>query len=309
MASLLEVVRVGDNVSLPAFLKAYGSIPLVLKIAGPILLGLVGFTLGALSLKRYREQAAYAEKLRIHSRELEQRNQALSELNEALDSLVYTASHDLKTPVVNFKGMINMLKMVKDRPNSGEMINQIVEKLEIASDRFMVTISDLLDVSRVEKQLDQVNERLNIQTEVQTVLTNMEEQVRKSQAKIRIEATDAPGILIPRQAFQSILQNLLSNSIKYAHPDRTPEILVRSFVRDERLHITVQDNGQGIDLKENGDKLFRMFSRLHDGPGSSGVGLYIVKRTLDKAGGTVSVESEPGIGSTFQLSFPKPFIP
>jgi signal transduction histidine kinase len=101
----------------------------------------------------------------------------------------------------------------------------------------------------------------------------------------------------------SVLLNLVSNALKYRHPDRAPVVQVRSYREQGRLVVRVQDNGLGLSKAQQG-KLFRLFQRLHPHVEGTGVGLYLVKKILDHAGGSIQVESELGQGSTFIAVFP-----
>lgn len=309
LAAAGRVVMSGMGFNLANFIEEYRKFPLPLKFVGPTIMGIVGYTFARLNQRRFRENAIYTERLHHHSEALKRRNESLIELNEALDSLVYTASHDLKTPVVNFKGLLTMLKMVKDRPDSEAMIDDIIGKLEVSSDRFMDTITNLLNISKIEKQIAGPPERIAIHELVEDILRDMQDQIQHSQARIEIDTHAASQILTTSQNLRSVLQNLLSNAIKYSVPGRNPIIQVKSAIQEGQFQIQVKDNGQGIDLEANKDKMFRMFSRLSDQTAGTGVGLYIVKRTMEKIGGDVTVDSEPGRGTIFQLSFPANCIP
>jgi signal transduction histidine kinase len=105
------------------------------------------------------------------------------------------------------------------------------------------------------------------------------------------------------QHLRSLLYNLLSNALKYRHPDRPPVVQLRCHHAATATVLEVQDNGLGLTLDQQ-HKLFAMFRRLHDHVAGSGVGLYMVKRMIENAGGTIAVQSEAGIGSTFTVTFP-----
>ena len=309
VASALEVLRLELPLNLPRILEAYGHIPLVLKLIGPTLLGLIGLFVARLSLKRIREQEVYAARLLEQAEDLKKQNQALTELNEMLDSLVYTASHDLKTPVVNFKSLIAMLRSVKDRPNSGKMVEDILDKLDHSSDRFLATIADLLNVSRVSQDSEEALTRVEIARLVDDVVQDMGHLVKSTNAKIVVEVAAAPALMIQESRLHSILQNLIGNALKYVRPGVDAVIEVRSQVHNDHFSLSVSDNGVGIDLSKFGGKLFKMFSRLHDAKGDgNGIGLFIVKRTVEKLGGRIEVRSEVGVGTTFEILLPNNFI-
>ncbi|MFD3003322.1 ATP-binding protein [Pontibacter toksunensis] len=101
---------------------------------------------------------------------------------------------------------------------------------------------------------------------------------------------------------RSIVYNLLSNALKYKSPERKPHIKVTARTAPGYVLLSVEDNGLGMNMADEG-KIFSMFKRLHDQVEGSGIGLYIVRRIVENAGGFIEVESEVGIGSTFSVSF------
>lgn len=101
---------------------------------------------------------------------------------------------------------------------------------------------------------------------------------------------------------ESIILNLLSNAIKYKGEDK-PHIKVKVWKEDNRVKFSVQDNGRGMDLEKYGDKLFGMYNTFHDNSNAKGIGLYITKNQVEALGGSITVESRPGIGSIFLIDF------
>jgi signal transduction histidine kinase len=97
----------------------------------------------------------------------------------------------------------------------------------------------------------------------------------------------------------SVLKNLISNAIKYRDDERALQIELESKRENDKVLVTVKDNGIGIDLKKYGDRLFKVFSRLTDRADGTGIGLYIVRNLVEGNGGSIKVESEPGKGTTF----------
>ena len=103
---------------------------------------------------------------------------------------------------------------------------------------------------------------------------------------------------------RSLVYNLLSNAVKYRAPDRAPVVHLRAYQTPQGPTVLeVHDNGLGLDKAQQA-KLFGMFQRLHTHVEGSGIGLYIVKKIIENAGGTIAVQSQPGIGTTFTVSFP-----
>ena len=127
--------------------------------------------------------------------------------------------------------------------------------------------------------------------------------ISKNNATIIEEIDKCRKIKFVRKNLKSILYNLISNGIKYRSPDREPVVTVRCETSSSSLTLLVQDNGLGIKA-ENIDKVFTMFKRFHDHVEGTGIGLYIVKRIIENAGGTIAVESKEGEGSMFKIHLP-----
>jgi signal transduction histidine kinase len=109
-------------------------------------------------------------------------------------------------------------------------------------------------------------------------------------------------VLFAEKNLRSVVFNLLSNALKYCCPDRVPEVRIRARAEAEYVVLEVQDNGLGLDAR-NEQKLFGMFQRFHDHVEGSGIGLYMVKKMMENTGGRIAVQSELGVGSTFMVYF------
>ncbi|MBX9851972.1 MAG: GHKL domain-containing protein [Cytophagaceae bacterium] len=106
-----------------------------------------------------------------------------------------------------------------------------------------------------------------------------------------------------RTCLKSIIYNLLSNAIKYRSPQRNPIVEFKTEMSHDCLCLLIKDNGLGIDLQRNKQKLFSIFKRFHDHVEGAGIGLYTVKKLVEKFEGNIDVESEPGVGTTFRINF------
>jgi signal transduction histidine kinase len=278
----------------------------------PFILGGVFFFLGVNVDRRLKSekdmQATLIEKAQIQkdlANQLQQQNDELRELNATMDGLVYTASHDLKTPVINFESLLNMLRMVKDQPGQEKMVDEIINRMDAATKRFQLTIGDLLQVSRIEREEEVVSEVIHLKEIVQEIQGALSEFVKENNATILDEMVD-DVVFATRAAMTSVFQNLITNAVKYRSNDRDPVLRVTSKVVDGNLQITFADNGSGIDLERQGPKMFKMFTRFHTKSEGTGIGLYIVKRTLVKLGGDIRVESQLEVGTSFIITLPQP---
>ena len=100
------------------------------------------------------------------------------------------------------------------------------------------------------------------------------------------------------------MYNLITNALKYRAHEHPPLVKVRSEKKGRFLYLTVEDNGLGMDLERDGQKLFGMFKRIHDHVEGSGVGLHLIKKMIENSGGSIEVESKLGKGSVFTVALP-----
>lgn len=305
LATAIEMIRLEIPFSFSNLFNLHGNTPLLLIIdTAPIFLGMFSCLVGIASEKLVSVQRREKKVLQAHNEELEKRNSDLQELNAMLDGLVYTASHDLKTPVINFRSMLTMLRKVRQKPGQDAMEEAIIEKLEKATLKFQSTISDLLDISRLEKQFGDDFAATDVKQTVQNVLESVSEMISQKEATLQLDLKGPEKIWFSTSSLQSILLNLISNSLKYAAKERKPEILIRTLSKGDQLVMEVKDNGIGMDMDTVKHKLFKMFTRMSTQAEGSGIGLYIVKRTVEKSNGKVEVESQLGQGSLFRITLP-----
>ncbi|MBF8962690.1 GAF domain-containing sensor histidine kinase [Pontibacter sp. FD36] len=236
--------------------------------------------------------------------ELQRKNSMLRDANFDLDSFVFTASHDLKSPVANIEGLISILSdAVEKNEMDREEIKQITAMMKASLKRFSTTIRDLTTIVELDKTgADEQAAALDLYDIMESVKQDLQSLIVESGAEIEAIATDSRLTGFSLKNFKSILSNLVSNAIKYRSPDRTPKVIVKLEKSDGKSYLSVQDNGLGIPAKKQ-HNVFTMFKRLHDHVEGSGIGLYIVKRMVDRVQGEIKVESELDKGTTFTIVF------
>ncbi len=233
--------------------------------------------------------------------ELEQTNNNLVRINNDLDNFVYTASHDLKAPIINLEGLVRKLHR-EVQPEQGR-IGYIMELITGTIETFKKTIQTLTDISRIQKSVSEDETTINLQTLLADIQTSIRDMTESSGARIEADFREVPQIHFSQKNLQSILYNLISNAIKYRSPDRRPVVRISTTRGDGFTVLRVQDNGLGISAAQQ-EKLYTMFKRFHDHVEGSGVGLYIVKRIIENAGGMIEAESTEGVGTSFNVYFP-----
>ncbi len=145
-------------------------------------------------------------------------------------------------------------------------------------------------------------EELSIEEVINKIWLDLAAMIEESGVRLDIDVSDCPPIRFSAKNMRSIFYNLLSNAIKYRSPKRQPVVRVRCEETSDYQVLTVADNGLGMDMKEK-HKIFAMFKRLHDHIEGTGLGLYIIKKIIENAGGKIDVESQVDVGSTFKVYF------
>lgn len=233
------------------------------------------------------------EFFRIHE-EVQRRSQEM-------EQFVYTVSHDLKSPLVTSMSFLAFLKEDMQEGNV-EAVAESIKCLERAHRRMQQLIDDLLHLSRVgsmELQLQNVD----VQDLVQTVVQSLAEELRKKHLTVEL-AGDLPVVVADYRRVQQIIENLIINAIKYGVSGRDPRVRIFAKETESDVRYCIKDNGPGIQ-KQFHEKIFGLFQRLDNSEEGTGVGLTIVSRAMQRHGGKVWVQSEPGHGCEFWLSFPK----
>ena len=169
-------------------------------------------------------------------------------------------------------------------------------------DRFKRTIEHLTAVTKLQKENARPAAPINLAQLIREVSLNLGPLMQESQAELEIDVAAYPTLSFTEKNLRSVVYNLLSNALKYRHPNRPARICIRSWAEDNYAVLTVQDNGLGLNM-DNKDKVFAMFERLHDHVESSGIGLYMVRRIVENAGGRIEVASQLGEGTTFTIYF------
>jgi PAS domain S-box-containing protein len=216
------------------------------------------------------------------------------------DTFIYTASHDLQAPMNNIEGLVKALKEKTD-PEESKMLMGMIDK---SIQRFRKKIQELSELGKVQEEAKNKLDTIEFQPIFQEVILDLEEEIRSSEGKIQVDFSKAPLIAFSPRNLKSIIQNLISNSLKYKSPERNLVVNVETKkVNNEYILLSVEDNGIGI-RDEDKEKVFRMYQRLHNDSKGTGVGMAIVKRIVDNVGGKIELESNLGHGTTFKIYFP-----
>jgi len=279
-------------------------------------LGKLGF-----AVRRALAEAANKRQRRLAEEEKERLYAEIAAKNIELEELVYISSHDLRTPLVNIQGFTHTLResfeqlraCAEKHPEIAEFKELFADKIPVAltfisdsSMRMADLLNSLLSISRMKRTPLQL-ELLDMTRLVNDIVLNNAYVITAKNAKIAVGALPpCPG---DRVMMIRVFSNLLDNALKYCHPDRPPEIKIEGVRAGGRLRYTVEDNGLGVE-KNGLEKIWQLFYRRNPGgvPGE-GIGLSMLKKIVERHGGTVGVESEPGRWTRFTVDLPEAALP
>ena len=229
--------------------------------------------------------------------ELKKSFELVSDQNKRLLNFSYIVSHNLRSHTSNIQSISTFLEIAETQEERDEMI----DLLKKVSNSLNETMSNLNEVVNIRTNINLTVEKLHLKNNIDNTIVILNDQIAKKNAEINLAVPDHVIINYNSAYLESILYNLISNAIRYSHPDRNPVVNI-SFDENENI-LRVSDNGIGIDLKKNGEKLFGMYKTFNNNPDSKGVGLFITKNQIDAMGGWVKVESEINKGTTFLIFF------
>ncbi|MGV3538582.1 MAG: ATP-binding protein [Rufibacter sp.] len=222
-------------------------------------------------------------------------NMRLLDLNGRLEDFVRLAAHDLLSPANNLKRLLEL----QGEETLGASAQKIASLARAEAERLHKTILGLLDIIRVQEVSSQRIAEIHCSEVFKEVTEELRSLIEKQNALLRADFSLAPKVIYPDGYFRSILRNLLSNALKYADPYRRPVIEVTTRREGDMVVLQISDNGIGMDLRKNYDQLFKPFKRLHSKIEGNGLGLHVIKTIVERNGGGIEVQSQPGQGTTF----------
>ena len=224
-----------------------------------------------------------------------QKNDQLQKANAELDRFVYSASHDLRAPLSSLLGLIEVAKL--DHTGMDHYLDMMKNKIHVLED----FIKEIISYSR-NARMDVRKQPVKLKKTVEEVTEALTFSVGNPDISIENLVADDLVLHTDSMRLKIVLSNLIDNSLKYRDANKEkPFIRIEALEKDDVKVIVVKDNGLGIDQLYI-DKIFNMFFRASEQSKGSGLGLYIVKETLNKINGSIKVESSLGSGTTFMVS-------
>jgi len=239
------------------------------------------------------------DKVKKRTRKLKLTVDKLNKSVTELDRFVYSASHDLSAPLKSIKGLVHIARLDDREATLSVHLNYIEQSIL----KLETVIQDLIQFSR-NSRTKIVREQVNLSLLLKEVIDSFKFIHGYASIKIDVQVPDNTIIITDRQRIQMLLQNLVSNAIKYSDFNKAERWVLVQFTHTEaEWTLVVKDNGIGIG-KEHLDKVFNMFYRATELSDGTGLGLFIVKEAVEKLNGRLKLESIEGEGSVFTAAFP-----
>lgn len=218
--------------------------------------------------------------------------------NQQLKSFTHILSHNIRNHASN----LALISSLIDTEELGKDNAALFEKIKNISIGLNETLEDLSEAIKIKENVvkSEINDFVAIASKVLDIFAS-DLEVNKIKIEISFESLQ---VCFPRIYLESILTNLISNAIKYRDPDKNPLIILKTYQdNNQNTVLECRDNGLGIDLALHGKKLFGLYKTFHDRRDAHGVGLFLVKTQIESQGGRIGVESSPGVGSVFKITF------
>ncbi|MCE2611421.1 PAS domain S-box protein [Flavobacteriaceae bacterium D16] len=237
--------------------------------------------------------------LKHKEKELQDLISVTSVQNKQLINFAHIVSHNLRSHSANFS---MLLEFLVNETDEGEKEN-LVKMLTVASDNLLETLDNLNEVVAISTNVNLEKKPVNLVKKINAVEQNLSAFLKKNNAQIINEIPHDTKVSVVPAYLDSILMNFITNSVKYRDPQRDPLVKLTLDQCDDYTVLSITDNGLGIDLEKYGEKLYGMYKTFHDNPDARGIGLYITKNQVEAMNGKITVNSDPGKGSTFNIHF------
>ena len=219
--------------------------------------------------------------------------------NESLNNFAHIVSHNLRSHAGNMESILKLLDLTTDNNEQKELLAYL-KKISANLNQTIEHLSETVkaqNISGIPKTNIQISHTINDALDVLRATIN------ETKAIIIHDIAEYSEIEYVTAYLESIILNLISNAIKYRKPKTQPIIEIKAFLEDGKKCLSVQDNGQGIDLAAHGHKIFGMYKTFHENPDAVGIGLFITRNQIESLGGKIIVESDFGKGTKFTIKF------
>lgn len=230
------------------------------------------------------------------SEQIEEKNHQLSRINQYLDDLVHATAHDLRVPVARLQLLVEAFQDL-----SSEQRKKVLPKIIRSVHNLDITLKGLIQVIELHSYPEELKQNIPLKEIIEYVLERKQDIIREAGAIIRIEEEESCTLNYVKSYLYTIIDNMISNAIKYRKPDQPLELNIKLKRQKEYCLMAFEDNGVGINLLKYREQLFLPFRRINKRVEGMGLGLYIIQTILEKNGGYIEVNSQPDKGSVFKI--------
>jgi signal transduction histidine kinase len=231
--------------------------------------------------------------------ELQESSKIIADRNARLTNFAHIVSHNIRNHSRNISSLI---ELTKNEINE-EIKQELFILLQNVSSSLNDTLHDLLKIVQVQTDTKTEKAQVSFEQAFDSVMKVLSADILKTESLIDADFSICRSVEYVPAYLESIMLNLISNAIKYRYPERQAVIKIRSSIENERPVLKISDNGLGIDLTHNAQKIFNLYQTFHNHPEAKGIGLYITKNQIESMDGKIEVESAAGEGTTFKITF------
>jgi PAS domain S-box-containing protein len=224
----------------------------------------------------------------------------LMQRNRDLQQFAHIVSHNVRGPLSTILGLVDLLQY----DLSPEDVKLYISSIKITADKLDDVVRDLNKILQVRRELSEPKTTVKFNAIVSEITSGIAQLISDSNTTITTDFTQVDELLTVRSYLYAIFYNLITNSIKFCKPDVPPFIKIWTELHDGKIIICFRDNGIGIDMAHNREKIFMLYQRFNFDVEGKGLGLFMCKTQIEVLNGKIEVESQPGEGATFRLIFP-----
>lgn len=237
------------------------------------------------------------DKSKRKEKELRSSFEFLEHQNKRLQNFAYMVSHNLRSHTNNLQYLVKM----HEESEVPDEKTEIFKHISTISDGLKTTIQHLNEIVKIESDIQQKRVPIRFESVLQHVLSVLDNNIEQTDAIIEFDFGACPAVNYIPAYLESIFHNFLTNSLKYRHPNRRPHIICESKIENGNVYLLFKDNGIGIDMARYGHKVFGMYQTFHNHADSKGIGLFITRNQVEALGGSIELDSQVEIGTTFKV--------